>query len=131
MPIELPKQILIVDDEADIRSVVQITLEISGGLEAETCSSGAAAIEFIAKTPPDLVLLDVMMPGMDGPETLKRLKAEPATASIPVIFMTAKVQPAEVEEYYRMGVAGVVSKPFNPRELVNSVMGFWTKIHAE
>ena len=130
MPIEPPENILIVDDESDIREVVKITLDILGGLKTEQCSSGALAIEFIAKTPPDLVLLDVMMPGMDGPETLKQLKNNPKTASIPVIFMTAKVQPAEVEEYYQMGVIGVVSKPFNPRGLMGSVMGFWNKYHA-
>lgn len=131
MSIAPPKKILIVDDEPDIRNVVQITLDISGDLDSELCSSGASAIEFIRKTPPDLVLLDVMMPGMDGPETLKRLKNDSKTASIPVIFMTAKVQPAEVEAYYKMGVIGVISKPFNPRGLVSSVLEFWKKFHAE
>ena len=130
MSIEPPENILIVDDESDIRDVVQITLKIAGDIDSEVCNSGASAIEFISNTPPSLVLLDVMMPGMDGPETLKRLKNEPKTAGVPVIFMTAKVQPNEVEEYYRMGVIGVISKPFNPRGLVSSVMEFWNNFHA-
>lgn len=131
MPIEPPKRILIVDDEEDIRNVVQITLEIAGELDSDICSSGASAIEFISKTPPDLILLDVMMPSMDGPETLKRLQENPKTSGIPVIFMTAKVQPDEVDAYYKMGVIGVISKPFNPRGLVNSVLKFWNQFHAE
>lgn len=131
MSIEPPNKILIVDDEPDIRNVVQMTLEISGGLDSDVCGSGASAIAFISKTPPDLILLDVMMPGMDGPETLKRLKSNAKTASIPVIFMTAKVQPAEVEAYYAMGVIGVISKPFNPRGLVASVIDFWNDFHAK
>jgi len=124
-------KILIVDDEPDIRNVVQITLDISGDLDSDLCDSGAATIEYLTSHLPDLILLDVMMPGMDGPETLKQLKSNPKTANIPVIFMTAKVQPAEVEAYYGMGVVGVISKPFNPRGLVASVLEFWEKAHDE
>jgi len=129
MTIEAPKKLLIIDDEQDIRQVVQITLEITADIESELCSSGAMALEYLQHASVDLILLDVMMPGMDGPETLKQIKNNPKTADIPVIFMTAKVQAHEVDAYYQLGVIGVISKPFNPRSLVGSVMDFWNKYH--
>src|SRR5580704_9285994 len=96
------KHIVCVDDEEDILQVAKLSLETVGGFETRQCCSGAEAIIEIGNSPPDLVLLDVMMPQMDGPTTLKALRDNPATASIPIIFMTAKVQPAEVEQYLKL-----------------------------
>jgi CheY-like chemotaxis protein len=115
------KRILVVDDEDDIREVAQLSLEMVGGWEVLTASSGAEAVRRAAEERPDAILLDVMMPGMDGPTTFQQLRGDPATAAIPVILLTAKVQPADRRRFVDLGVAGVLAKPFDPMELAAQV----------
>ena len=117
----MPKRILIVDDEDDIREVGQMTLEMMAGWEVRTASSGEEALAMAAAHPPDAILLDVMMPVMDGPATLARLRAEPATAGVPVVFLTAKAQAADQRRLAEMGAAGVLAKPFDPMTLADQV----------
>lgn len=118
--------ILYVEDDADIQTVAQIALEVVGGFSLKTCSSGAQAIaEVNAGFVPDLLLLDVMMPNMDGPTTLAELRKLPGTESTPVIFMTAKVQSSEMDFYKSLGAIGVIAKPFDPMELSTQVRGLW------
>jgi len=117
----VPKRILIVDDEDDIREVGQMTLEMMAGWEVRTASSGEEALAMAAAHPPDAILLDVMMPVMDGPATLARLRAEPATAGVPVVFLTAKAQAADQRRLAEMGAAGVLAKPFDPMTLADQV----------
>ena len=119
------RHILLVDDESDIRAVAQLALEAIGGFQISTFSSGKQAVEGVHDVKPDLILLDVMMPGITGPETLSILKANDDTADIPVIFMTAKVQKHEVAEYCELGALGVIAKPFNPMELASQVTEYW------
>ena len=107
-------RILLVDDDPDIRRIGQLCLVRLGGWEVELADSGQACLELAASWGPDLILLDVMMPGLDGPATLSELQRTPATATIPVIFMTARVQEHEVESYLAQGATGVVAKPFDP-----------------
>jgi len=114
-------RLLIVDDEDDIREIVQMSLELTGGWEVLTAHSGVAAIEMAAAEQPDVVLLDVMMPGMDGPETFQRLRAHPTTSEIPVIFLTAKVQTTEQRQLQDLGATGLISKPFDPLLLNDQV----------
>lgn len=109
--------VLMVDDEVDIRRIGQIALERLGHWRVLLASTGAEAIALAAKEQPDVILLDVMMPGMDGPTTFDRLRAQPETAHTPVIFMTAKVQHHEVDRYLSLGAAGVIGKPFDPMAL--------------
>lgn len=124
------KHILYVEDDPDIQMVAQMALEVVGGFTLRTCSSGQEAIEAAAQFSPDLVLLDVMMPHMDGPSTLAALRALPATASTPVIFMTAKVQAAEVTYYKSLGAVGVIAKPFDPMALPQQVRQLWQEGQA-
>ncbi|WP_018428793.1 response regulator [Hoeflea sp. 108] len=114
-------RILYVDDEDDIREIAQMSLELEPGFSVRQCSSGSEALGEAAGWQPDLILLDVMMPEMDGPETLRRLAEQPSTAAIPVIFITAKTQLHEVERYRSMGAIGVVAKPFDPMKLAAEV----------
>jgi diguanylate cyclase (GGDEF)-like protein len=114
-----------VEDEPDIRAVAQLALESLGGFQVRICSSGHEAIQAAAAFDPNLILLDVMMPGMDGPSTLRALRALPPTAATPVIFMTAKVQPQEVAEYRAMGVLDVIAKPFDPMTLADTIQTIW------
>jgi CheY-like chemotaxis protein len=114
-------KILMVDDEPDIRRIGQLSLTAVGKWKVILAASGSTAVEVAEAEQPDLILLDVMMPDMDGPATLQALRAHPATAAIPVIFMTAKVQQAEVERYLRLGALGVISKPFNPMKLPEEI----------
>src|SRR5262245_37032475 len=93
------KTLVYVDDEPDNREVVQMSLDLVGGLAVHTCESGEAALRLLRSVRADLVLLDVMMPGMDGPTTLGHLRADPALAGIPVVFMTAKAMPQEVARF--------------------------------
>lgn len=121
-------RILLVDDEQDIRTVAQLSLTALGGFTVECCASGAEALERVRGFRPDLVLLDVMMPGLDGPATLGRLRAEPDTAAVPVVFVTARVQPQEVLAYKLIGAADVVAKPFDPMTLPRLLQEIWERL---
>jgi CheY-like chemotaxis protein len=121
------KRILFTEDEDEIRAVAKIALEAVGGFELVACASGAEAIAAAPEARADLLLLDVMMPGMDGPATLAALRLIPATEHTPVIFMTAKVQPAEVARYIALGALGVIAKPFSPMEVSDAIRSLWDK----
>jgi two-component system, OmpR family, response regulator len=120
-----PERILLVEDDTDIQVVGRLALEAVGGFTVEVCNSGQEALDRVGAFAPDLILLDVMMPGMDGPTTLAHLRADAATADIPVIFMTAKVQPAEVKSYQAMGAMNVIAKPFDPMALPETIRALW------
>ena len=119
--------ILYVEDEPDIRTVAKMALEMTGGFEVHLCSSGEEALESLAGFTPDLVLLDVMMPGMDGPTTLAELRKHPKGASVPVIFLTAKSQASEISAYRDAGAIGVIAKPFDPMTLASQVSKLWSQ----
>lgn len=121
------KKILYVEDEPDIQMIARVALENVGGFELLVCSSGAEAVEKAAAFAPDMFLLDVMMPGMDGPTTLAELRKIPQLANTPVMFMTAKVQPQEVEFLKSLNVAEVIAKPFDPMGLANNIRESWAK----
>ena len=114
-------RVLVVDDEPDIRALVRIALERAGGLEVEVVASGEEAVAAVAAAPPALVLLDVMMPGLDGLATLERIRGLPGGGQLPVVFLTARVQRHEVDAYLAAGGRSVVVKPFEPRALVDEV----------
>ena len=114
-------RVLVVDDEPDILAVIRITLRARGGFEVEVCQSGEEALELARRFAPDLILLDVMMPGIDGPTTLEALRADPKTAAIPVVFLTAKAMSHERARYLDLGAAAVIAKPFEQRTLANEL----------
>ncbi len=130
MSIPSLNRILFVEDDSDIQSVARLALVAVGKFTVEICSSGAAALETAPTFVPDLILLDVMMPGMDGPSTLKALRQLPETAEIPVIFMTAKVQTHEVARYKELGAVDVIAKPFEPMTLSTTVRSMWQQFYA-
>ncbi len=117
----MPRRILIVDDEDDIREVAGMSLEAVGGFEILTASSGAEGLERARAERPDAILLDVMMPGMDGPTTFAALRKDASTCEIPVILLTAKVQASDRQRFDALGVAAVMTKPFDPMELPGQV----------
>lgn len=117
--------ILYVEDDGDIQTVAQIALEVVGGFQLKTCSSGREALREAESFVPDLLLLDVMMPEMDGPTTLEGLRKCANTKTTPVIFMTAKVQATEVAYYKSLGALGVIAKPFDPMSLATQVRKLW------
>src|SRR5450759_3044167 len=121
------KRILYVEDEADIQTIAVTVLEAIGGFAVVACTSGKQAIEAAPGANADLILLDVMMPGMDGPTTLKALRAIPQTAAIPVIFMTAKVQASEIEHFRSLGALDVIPKPFDPMTLPEQISAIWRR----
>jgi CheY-like chemotaxis protein len=123
---KLLERILYVEDEADIRTVAKMALEVVGGFSVLACSSGQEAIDAAPAAVADLILLDVMMPGIDGPTTLRALRSLPATASTPVIFMTAKVQAAEIAEYRALGALDVIPKPFDPMLVSAEIQRIWS-----
>ncbi|PSN16294.1 two-component system response regulator [filamentous cyanobacterium CCP5] len=113
--------ILIVDDEADIQDITKLGLEMSAGWTVLIASSGAEALEVAAAHRPDGILLDMMMPQMDGRATLQQLKANPQTQGIPVILVTAKAQPANLKDFSDLQVAAVIAKPFRPLKLAGEI----------
>ena len=115
------KKILYVEDEADIQAVARLALEAVGGFSVTICSSGAEALERAPDVRPDLILLDVMMPGMDGVDTLRALRDLPETATTPVIFMTAKAQQSEIRNFRELGALDVIPKPFDPMALSDQI----------
>lgn len=122
---ETLNRILLVEDEEDIRAVAEIALESVGGFELKVCASGAEALESIAGFAPQLIVLDVMMPGMEGPETLREIRKLPEYTLTPAVFMTAKVQADEIRSYLAGGAAGVIPKPFDPMTLSDRILEIW------
>ncbi|QDE93786.1 hypothetical protein BHS06_35075 [Myxococcus xanthus] len=115
------RKVMLVDDEDDIRTIGNLSLSRVGGWQTVLAASGAEALEKARTEKPDLILLDVMMPGMDGPTTFGRLRAEESTAHTPIIFMTAKIQKQEVARYLELGALGVIGKPFDPMTLPQEI----------
>jgi CheY-like chemotaxis protein len=120
-------RILLVEDEPHLQMVTRVTLERVGGFQVSACASGQEAIKEARRFHPDLILLDVMMPGMDGVTTLRLLRSAPETADIAVVFMTARAQKTEVEAYIELGALGVVTKPFDPMTLPALLREIWEK----
>lgn len=123
-------RVLYVEDEPDIRAIAKIALERVGGFTVKICSSGEEALREAAGFAPDMILLDVMMPNMDGPAILKSLREQPALTATPVAFMTAKVQASEVAYFKSLGALDVIPKPFDPMALGAQVRAIWEKRHG-
>jgi CheY-like chemotaxis protein len=119
------QRILYVEDEPDIQAVARMALEAVGGFTLQVCSSGEEALQTAVEFAPDLLLLDVMMPGMDGPTTLQELRHLPELANTPAVFMTAKVQPQEIEQFKSFGALDVIPKPFDPITLSDQITLVW------
>lgn len=119
------KKITYVEDEPDIREIAKIALAEIGGFELDLCESGREAVRRSGDFHPDMFLLDVMMPGMDGMETFGILRAMPEFADTPFAFLTAKVQEHEIRRYRDLGIAGVIVKPFDPITLADTVRRLW------
>src|ERR1700683_4730469 len=111
------RSVLYVDDDADIRTIAQIALSVSGELQVDVPQSGLEALTLARQLQPDVLLLDVMMPDLDGTATLKRMRLDPEIAHIPVIFVTAKAMPREVALFRELGALGIIAKPFDPMQL--------------
>ena len=119
------RNILHVDDEPDIREVVQLSLALMDGWNVHSVASGREAFAVLRDAAPDLVLLDYMMPEMDGTAILAALQADPATCHIPVVFMTARSMSAEVARLVAAGAAAVIAKPFDPLKLGTQLLDIW------
>ncbi|MFC4159320.1 response regulator [Chitinimonas lacunae] len=126
MPAPLTR-ILYVEDEPDIQAVAKLALEAVGGYTVHACSSGRDALQAMEEFRPQLALLDVMMPGMDGPAKLEQLRLLPHGMRLPVVFMTAKVQPEEVLALKKLGALAVIPKPFDPLQLAAQVNAIWER----
>lgn len=129
MTTETLQRILYVEDEPDIQAVARIALETVGGFILQVCNSGEQALNAAVEFAPDLLLLDVMMPGMDGPSTLRELRKLPGLANTPAVFMTAKVQPQEIEQFKSFGALDVIPKPFDPMALSEQIIAVWQQRH--
>ena len=116
-----PKQILLIDDEENLFSVIKICLQKLGGWTVITAASGAEGLRHAEAFLPDAILLDVMMPDLDGLTVLRQLKENPKTQDIPVVLLTAKMQSSYQNEYAQLDIAGVLSKPFDPLKLANHI----------
>ncbi|MCP6760205.1 MAG: response regulator [Fischerella sp. CENA71] len=115
----LPRRILIIEDEDDIREVAQLTLEAVGGWQVSTAASASEGLAKAEIEQPEAILLDIMMPNMDGLATFRQLRANPATWHIPVILLTAK--PTNLDQFAQIGVAAMIAKPFNPMSLAHQI----------
>ena len=125
MPNSILSRILYVEDDDDIREIAQLSLEMVGGFQVLLCASGEQALMHAPAFAPQLILLDVMMPSMDGPTTLLALRKHPELAHIPIAFMTAKIQPQEIAAYKAMGALDVIAKPFDAIKLHEQVTAIW------
>ena len=120
-------RILHVEDDSSIQAVAKIALEAVGGFQVLSCASGQEALDQVLAFDPQFILLDVMMPGMDGPQTLLQLRELVDMQRVAVAFMTAKVQPAEIKPYRSLGARDVISNPFEPMQLANQVREIWAR----
>ena len=128
MPGRELKRLLLVEDDPDVRLVASIAL--APDFEVEACASGEEALAALDRSVPDLVLIDVMMPRMDGIATLAALRKLPQAAELPAIFLTARAQPRELERYKAIGALGVIAKPFEPETLGDEVRRLWSRLDA-
>jgi two-component system, OmpR family, response regulator len=122
------EKILYAEDEPDIQEVASLALETVGGFNIKICGTGKEAVDIASDFKPDLLLFDVMMPTMDGPTAFEEIRKIPGMESIPVIFMTAKVQPQEIANYKALGALDVIPKPFDPMSLADAVRTCWEKV---
>jgi DNA-binding response OmpR family regulator len=125
------RRILVIEDEADIQAVMKLSLESVGGFTVAVCSSGNEALATAPAFAPDLILLDVMMPDMDGPSTLRALRMLSEITLTPVVFVTAKAQPQEVTYFRSLGALDVVAKPFDPLTLPATISAIWSNQYGE
>ena len=121
--------IMLIEDEEDIRTIALMALETVGGFKVVPCATGEEALKKLERMVPDLVILDYMLPGMDGAETLMAIRALPKCADLPVLFMTARVQAREIARYHHLGAIDVLVKPFDPMLLADQVRAAWSKRH--
>ncbi len=123
-------KILYAEDEEILRKIVKYALETLGGFQVETCADGFQAIEAVKEFNPDMIILDVMMPGMDGLLAFEKIRVMPEAADTPIAFMTARIQPDEVEVYRRLGAVNVIGKPFDPSQLSQIVQEIWDNVSS-
>jgi len=116
-----------VDDEPDIRAITELACTTIGGFELDSCASGEEALERIPRFRPDLILLDVMMPGMDGIETFRRLRMIGKVADTPIVFLTARIANGDADTYMKLGAADVIGKPFDPLKLPEQITEIWKR----
>ncbi|MGE5640204.1 MAG: response regulator [Clostridia bacterium] len=128
MPDRPLNKVCYVEDDEDIQRIVRLSLERLGKMTVETVSDPMVAIDKIKAFAPDLVMLDWMMPGMDGPTLFKKMQQLPEVSALPVVFITAKASEVELNELTRLGAAGTISKPFNPKELPEQLRAIWSKL---
>ena len=119
------KKILYAEDEPDIQTIVGTIIEALSDYEIKICGDGEQLLECVDEYNPDLILLDVMMPKMDGPTTFKNLQENEKTQNIPVIFMTAKAQVHEIKNFQEAGIIGIITKPFDPVQLCSNISDIW------
>lgn len=119
------QRILCVDDDPDIRMILEFSLGNVGGYQVKACASGRAALAAVPEFRPQLLLLDVMMPELSGPETLLALRELPEMQGIPVVFLTAKSMPEELEHLLGLGATGLIVKPFDPMRLPADILPYW------
>ena len=119
------QRVLCVEDDPDIRTILELSLAAVGGLTVRCCADGREAVAAVPGFRPELVLLDVMMPGLSGPETLDLLRQLPEMQGVPVIFLTAKAMPDELEQLLQFGATGLIVKPFDPMTLPSDILPFW------
>jgi len=128
MPAHPLVRICYVEDDEDIQKIVRMTLERIGKMTVEVVSDPLQAIETIKRFKPELVMLDWMMPGMDGPTLYRKMKEVPEVRDLPVVFITAKASPKELDELRALGAAGTISKPFAPRDLPEQLRAIWKNL---
>jgi len=121
------KKIMLVEDDPDIQLITRLSLEVGGGYDVRVCGSGAEAVLTARAYPPDLILLDMMMPGMDGLATMDALRKLPETAATPMVFFTANTQKEVRQDLLRHGALGVIVKPVEPNSLVEQVGALWQR----
>ncbi len=128
MPERQLNKICYVEDDEDIQRIVRMSLERVGKMTVEVVGDPTMAIEAMTAFRPDLVMLDWMMPKMDGPTLFRQMKQRPETSALPVVFITAKASSRELDELLTLGAAGAISKPFNPKDLPDQLRAIWAKL---
>ncbi|HET7671661.1 MAG TPA: response regulator [Burkholderiales bacterium] len=128
MPDKPLNKICYVEDDEDIQRIVRMSLERVGKMTVEIVTDPMVAIGVMQNFKPDLVMLDWMMPGMDGPTLFRKMKQDPQTSALPVVFITAKAQQRDMDELMALGAAGTISKPFSPKDLPDQLRAIWAKL---